>query len=43
MDMNARGDQLAQQLRKRLGEPLAKARLTQDPMVRQVSDHSWRE
>jgi thiol-disulfide isomerase/thioredoxin len=43
VDMNARGDQLAQQLRKRLGEPLAKARLTQDPMVRQVSDHSARE
>jgi len=41
--MNARGEQLAQQLRKRLGEPLAKARFPRDPMVRQVSDNSARE
>ncbi len=43
VDMNARGEQLARQLRKRLGEPLAKARLHRDAMVRQVSDHSTRE
>lgn|GEM_PF-537276 len=43
VDMNARGEQLAQQLRKRLGEPLAKARFTRDTMVRRVSDHSSRE
>jgi thiol-disulfide isomerase/thioredoxin len=43
VDMNARGEQLAQQLRKRLGEPLAKARINRDTMVRQVSDSSVRE
>jgi thiol-disulfide isomerase/thioredoxin len=43
VDMNARGEQLYQQLRKRLGEPLAKARLIQDVMVRPVSGQSTRE
>jgi hypothetical protein len=43
VDMNARGEQLDQQLRKRLGEPLAKASLIQDAMVRQVSGQSVRE
>jgi thiol-disulfide isomerase/thioredoxin len=37
IDMNARGELLARQLRKRLGEPLAKIGRSQSTMIRQVS------
>ncbi len=40
VDMNARGEQLARQLRKRLGEPLAKVQRQENPLVHQVSDTS---
>ncbi len=40
IDMNARGKQLARQLRMRLGEPMAKIGREQRLMIRQVSDTS---
>ena len=40
VDMNARGQQLARQLRKRLGEPLAKVQRQDDSLVRRVSGTS---
>jgi len=40
VSMNARGKELARLLRKMLGEPLAQAEISEDQLVKQVSDQS---